>query len=500
VDKQESGTPPYRRGIYKTMYGGKLWTMRQYSGFSSPEKTNMRFRKLLDSGQTGLSIAFDLPTQLGLDSDNELSMGEVGKVGVAIDTIHDMRVLFDSIDLEKISTSMTINAPATTLLAMYVALSDERGIDRKNLSGTVQNDILKEYIARGLYIFPPDPSIRLTTDLISWCSTNLPKWNTMSVSGYHLREAGCTAEEEIALSISNGLYYIRKAIESGLDIDDFAPRISFFFACHNNILEEIAKFRAARELWYELINQEFNPKNPKSTQLRFHTQTSGVTLTAQQPMNNSIRVAFQALSAILGGTQSLHTNSYDEALGLPSEDAVKIALRTQQIIAEETGITEFNDPIGGSYVVEKLTNELISKSKKIINQIDSHGGALECVKMGLQQKMIHDSAWKQMRNFEDGIDRIVGVNINKEQYDDNVEGLILDPNDSIVKISNLKNIKNNRNNEKVNQKLKSLRNNCRNDKNIMESLIEALKSEATVGEVNQIFREEFGTWVSPSGV
>jgi len=354
VDIQNPGEPPYRRGIYKSMYNGKLWTMRQYSGFSSPEKTNIRFKKLLDGGQTGLSIAFDLPTQLGLDSDDELSLGEVGKVGVAIDTIHDMRKLFDSIDLEKISTSMTINAPATTLLAMYIALADERGIDRNSISGTVQNDILKEYIARGLYIYPPEPSMKLTTDLISWCSINLPKWNTMSVSGYHLREAGCTADEEIALSISNGLYYIRESLKTGLDIDEFAPRISFFFACHNNILEEIAKFRAARELWYILINEEFQTTNPRSSQLRFHTQTSGVTLTAQQPMNNSIRVAFQALSSVFGGTQSLHTNSYDEALGLPSEEAVKIALRTQQILAEESGITEFPDPFGGSYVVENL--------------------------------------------------------------------------------------------------------------------------------------------------
>ena len=500
MDKQDPGMPPYRRGIYKTMYAGKLWTMRQYSGFSSPEKTNTRFRKLLESGQTGISVAFDLPTQLGLDSDDDLSLGEVGKVGVAIDTIHDMRKLFDSIDLEKISTSMTINAPATTLLAMYVAIADERGIDRKNISGTVQNDILKEYMARGLYIFPPESSMKLTTDLISWCSNNLSKWNTMSVSGYHLREAGCNAEQEIALSLSNGLYYIRETIKTGLEIDDFAPRISFFFACHNNILEEISKFRAARELWYELINEEFSINNPKSAQLRFHTQTSGVTLTAQQPMNNSIRVAFQALSAILGGTQSLHTNSYDEAIGLPSEDAVKIALKTQQILAEESGIIEYPDPLGGSYVVENMTNNLITKSRNIINEIDSNGGALKCMKMGLQQKMIHDSAWKQMRNFEEGNERIVGVNIHNEDNTEHIEGQILDPNDTLSKIQDLEYIKSNRDNKKVKLSLENLRKYCKNNENIMEPLIDALKSEATVGEVNQIFKEEFGTWEAPSGV
>ena len=500
MDIQNPGEPPYRRGIYKSMYNGKLWTMRQYSGFSSPEKTNIRFKKLLDGGQTGLSIAFDLPTQLGLDSDDELSLGEVGKVGVAIDTIHDMRKLFDSIELEKISTSMTINAPATTLLAMYIALADERGIDRNSISGTVQNDILKEYIARGLYIYPPDPSMKLTTDLISWCSINLPKWNTMSVSGYHLREAGCTADEEIALSISNGLYYIRESLKTGLDIDEFAPRISFFFACHNNILEEIAKFRAARELWYILINEEFQTTNPRSSQLRFHTQTSGVTLTAQQPMNNSIRVAFQALSSVFGGTQSLHTNSYDEALGLPSEEAVKIALRTQQILAEESGITEFPDPFGGSYVVEDLTSKLISKSREIINIIDNKGGALECIKKGVQQKMIHDSAWKQMKNFEAGNNRVVGVNIHDDKNEDVIEGQILDPNDVVTKINELRDIKSKRDNSKVQMSLENLRNKCQKNKNIMEPLIQAFKSEATVGEVNKIFKEEFGTWEAPSGV
>ena len=353
------GVPPYRRGIHPGMYRDRLWTMRQYAGFSSPSNTNKRFKKLLDSGQTGLSIAFDLPTQLGLDSDDELSSGEVGKVGVSIDSIHDMRELFSGIDMGSISTSMTINAPATTLLALYVAVAEEKGISIDQLSGTVQNDILKEYISRGLYIFPPDPSIRLTTDLMSWCNSNAPRRNTISISGYHMREAGCTASQEIALTLANAIFYSRMAIGAGMKIDDFAPRMSFFFACHNNFIEEISKFRAARQLWYELVEEEFSPSNPKSSQLRFHTQTSGVTLTAQQPINNAIRVAYQALSAVFGGTQSLHTNSYDEALGLPTEDSAKLALRTQQIIAEELGITDFVDPLGGSSTIEENTDALI---------------------------------------------------------------------------------------------------------------------------------------------
>ena len=395
-----AGDPPYRRGIHPGMYRDRLWTMRQYAGFSSPKKTNERFLSLLESGQTGISVAFDLPTQLGLDSDDELSSGEVGKVGVAIDSIHDMRELFEGIDMSSISTSMTINAPATTLLALYVAVADERGTPRSSLSGTVQNDILKEYISRGLYIFPPDSSVRLTTDLMSWCRDNTPSWNTISVSGYHMREAGCTASQEIALTLSNALFYSRKAVESGMEIDDFAPRMSFFFACHNNFIEEVSKFRAARQLWHSLVEEEFSPASTRSSQLRFHTQTSGVTLTAQQPMNNAVRVAFQALAAVMGGTQSLHTNSFDEALGLPTEDSARLALRTQQIIAEESGVTFFVDPLGGSEAVETTTNELIENARKIILEIDSMGGAMECVKAGFQQRIIHESAWEQLSRIE----------------------------------------------------------------------------------------------------
>ena len=497
---QNAGSPPYRRGIHSGMYRDRIWTMRQYAGFSTPSKTNERFRALLEGGQTGLSVAFDLPTQLGLDSDDPSSAGEVGKVGVAIDSIHDMRKLFDGIGLEEISTSMTINAPATTLLALYVAVADERGIARQNLSGTVQNDILKEYMARGLYVFPPDQSVRLTTDLMNWCSENAPRWNTISVSGYHLREAGCTASEEVGMTISNALFYVRRAIESGMVIDDFAPRMSFFFACHNDFLEEIAKFRAARELWHNLVEEEFHPADPRSSQLRFHTQTSGVTLTAQQPMNNAIRVAFQAMASVLGGTQSLHTNSYDEALGLPTEDSVTIALRTQQVIAEETGVASHVDPLGGAEAVETLTDEIIKESLTIIEKIDALGGAMECVKQGFQQSMIHESAWQQHQRIETGNELVVGVNSHSNDEQPEFEGLIIDPEDELNKIQELTLMKQSRDEKQLAKSLESLGEACRGDQNVMDALITAVKSEATVGEVNVVMREVFGTWIAPSGV
>ena len=474
--------------------------MRQYAGFSSAGNTNKRFRKLLDSGQTGLSIAFDLPTQLGLDSDDELSSGEVGKVGVSIDSIHDMRELFSDIDMGSISTSMTINAPATTLLALYVAVAEEKGIPIDHLSGSVQNDILKEYISRGLYIFPPEPSIRLTTDLMSWCNSNAPRWNTISISGYHMREAGCTASQEIALTLANAIFYSRMAIGAGMKIDDFAPRMSFFFACHNNFIEEICKFRAASQLWFELVEEEFSPSNPKSSQLRFHTQTSGVTLTAQQPMNNAIRVAYQALSAVFGGTQSLHTNSFDEALGLPTEDSAKLALRTQQIIAEELGITEFVDPLGGSLAIEENTDVLIQKARSIIHDIGNLGGAMECVKAGFQQKMIHESAWEHLRRVEGNTELVVGVNSHIDESEPDFEGLILDSDEANSQISRLIEMKANRDPVSVKDSLSELRLCCRDGSNIMPPIIAAVKAEATVGEVNSVLREEFGTWVAPSGV
>ena len=499
-DSSPAGSPPYRRGIHAGMYRDRLWTMRQYAGFSTPSKTNQRFRALLDGGQTGISVAFDLPTQLGLDSDDHQSAGEVGKVGVAIDSIHDMRVLFDGIDLGRVSTSMTINAPATTLLALYVAVADERGVRRNEISGTVQNDILKEYMARGLYVYPPEQSVRLTTDLMNWCSNNASRWNTISVSGYHLREAGCTAAQEVGMTLSNALFYARSAIDSGMEFDEFAPRMSFFFACHNDFLEEIAKFRAARELWHKLVLDEFGPSDPRSSQLRFHTQTSGVTLTAQQPLNNAIRVSYQALAAVLGGTQSLHTNSYDEALGLPTEDSVTIALRTQQIIAEETGIASHVDPMGGSEAVEELTEKIISDSHSIIRKIDSMGGAMECVKSGHQQRLIHESAWVQLKGIESGSELVVGVNSHSNEDDPVFEGMIIDPKDERDKVGELVVMKSNRDEARVSESLAALEEICKGDGNVMDALIVALKAEATVGEVNGVMREVFGTWMAPSGV
>lgn len=498
-ENPEAGKPPYTSGIYPEMYRTRLWTMRQYAGFSSAKQTNERFRLLLDQGQTGLSVAFDLPTQLGLDSDNEKSLGEVGKVGVPIDSISDMRVLFDGIDLSTVSTSMTINAPATTLLALYVAIADEQGVDRKNLRGTVQNDILKEYIARGLYIYPPEASMRLTSDLMKWCSINAPSWNTVSVSGYHMREAGCTAVEEVALTVLNGIEYVQNAIDSGMSIDDFAPRISFFFACQNNILEEVSKFRAARKIWYELITSRFDPKNPKSAMLRFHTQTAGATLTAQQPFNNIVRVSYQALSAVFGGTQSLHTNSYDEAIGLPTDEAVTIALRTQQILALETGVADHVDPLAGSYVIEDKTSDIVKKSLELIEKIESYGGALSGVRSGIQQRMIHESAWNHLNSIEGGSMKVVGVNVN-QQEEDSIEGQVLDSKLAENQVLSLKKIRSERDNESVNESLDKLRNACQEDVNLMDFIIDAVKSDCTVGEINQVLSDSFGTWVSPSGV
>ena len=497
---QNPGDPPYTRGIHESMYSSKLWTMRQYAGFSSADATNRRFRMLLDQGQTGISVAFDLPTQLGLDSDHPKSEGEVGRVGVPIDSIHDMRRLLDGIDLSEVSTSMTINAPATTLLALYVAVADENGISRSQLRGTIQNDILKEYIARGLYIFPPEASMRLTTDLMNWCKSNTPRWNTISVSGYHMREAGCTAVEEIGLTISNALQYARSAIESGMKFDEFGPRMSFFFGCHNDFFEEIAKFRAARTLWHDLATEHFQPTNPNSTKLRLHTQTAGVTLTAQQPENNTVRVAYQALAAVLGGTQSLHTNSYDEAIGLPTEDSARLALRTQQILASETAIPSSVDPLAGSYLVEELTARLYSESLELINDISDRGGSLACVISGYQQRLIHDSAWDQLRAIENGKTSIIGVNTHTESTQRGISSQKLD--DSLVEgqLGNLSHLRKSRDEDSVKAALKVVRDACNTGENIMEPTISALKSEATIGEINSVMRDCFGTWVSPSGV
>jgi methylmalonyl-CoA mutase N-terminal domain/subunit len=474
--------------------------MRQYAGFSSSRETNKRFRLLLDQGQTGLSVAFDLPTQLGLDSDHPRSLGEVGKVGVPVDTIDDMRMLFDSIDLSSVSTSMTINAPATAILAMYVAVGDEQGVSRDQLRGTVQNDILKEYIARGLYIYPPKQSMRLTTDLIDWCLENTPRWNTISISGYHMREAGCTAVEEVALTLSNALQYTRNAVDAGLKVDDFAPRMSFFFSSHNDIIEEVAKFRAARSLWYELMQAEFKPSNPRSSQLRFHTQTAGVTLTAQQPFNNAIRVAYQALSGVLGGTQSLHTNSFDEAIGLPTEESARIALRTQQILAEETGVANAVDPLAGSYLVEEMTARIASQARSMIDDIDTKGGALECIKSGLQQSMIHDSAWRNLQEIEGGEIVVVGVNTYTEGEGQEIISQHLDEDVLDMRITALEEHRTKRDSHAVASALERLEMVCSSTDNVMEPLIDAVKCGATLGEVNGVMRDMFGTWISPSGV
>ena len=495
-----SGTPPYTRGIHEEMYRTRRWTMRQYAGFSTAEATNERFKLLLNEGQKGLSVAFDLPTQLGMDSDDDLSFGEVGKVGVAIDSIDDMRLLFDGINLGEVSTSMTINAPASILFALYVAVADEQGVSRDKLRGTIQNDILKEYIARGLYVFPPEQSLRLTTDVMQWCAQNTPMWNTISISGYHIREAGSTAIEEVAFTLSNAIEYVDAAIDSGLDIDSFAPRISFFFGCHNDFFEEIAKFRAARELWHNIVSERYNPINPKSSQLRFHTQTAGVSLTAQQPMNNVVRVAYQAMAAVLGGTQSLHTNAFDEALGLPTEDSVKIALRTQQIISEETGVPEVVDPLSGSVHIEYLTGQIRDQASKKIDEILQNGGAMAGIERGYQQRAIHDSAWTQLSDIESGERKIIGVNHATDNSEIIDAGQKLNPENVKNQIERLKLHRMSRNEDDVNDCLKKLTIACDSDGQLFPHILNAVKCGATVGEIMNAMKSIFGTWRAPSGI
>jgi len=483
------------------MYRSRIWTMRQYAGFSTAAETNQRFRMLLEQGQKGLSVAFDLPTQLGMDSDDQMAEGEVGKVGVAIDTIEDMRTLFDGIDLGTISTSMTINAPAAILLALYIAVADERGVPRERLRGTVQNDVLKEYIARGLYVFPPVQSLRLATDVMAWCSEEVPSWNTISISGYHIREAGATAVEEVAFTLANALEYISAAIASGLDIDVIAPRISFFFGCHNDFFEEVAKFRAARTLWHNLLTERHQPKDRKSLLMRFHTQTAGVTLTAQQPLNNIVRVAYQAMAAVLGGTQSLHTNSYDEALGLPTSESATMALRTQQILAEETGVADVVDPLGGSHLVEGLTAMIMSEALALITDMDDNGGAIKCMESGLQQRMIHESAWKQLRAMEDQSRSIIGVNhAIEEEMGEIGEGQSLNPTIYENQVQRLTDIRQNRNQREAQIRLSELREACDKGHSIMPRIIDAVKAECTVGEIMGAMRDSFGTYRAPSGI
>ncbi len=492
IDSSLPGEYPFTRGVQPNMYRGRLWTMRQYAGFGTAEETNRRFRYLLEQGQTGLSVAFDLPTQIGYDSDHQMSAGEVGKVGVAIDSIIDMETLFDGIPLDKVSTSMTINSPAAILLAMYIAVAEKQGVTPERLNGTIQNDILKEYIARGTYIFPPGPSMRLITDIFAYCAKNIPNWNTISISGYHIREAGSTAVQEVAFTLADGIAYVKAAIDAGLNVDDFAPRLSFFFNAHLNFLEEIAKYRAARRLWAKIMKERFGARNPRSMMLRFHTQTAGCTLTAQQPDVNIMRVAFQALSAVLGGTQSLHTNSRDEALALPNEDSVLIALRTQQVIGYETGVADAVDPLGGSYMIERLTDEIEERARQYIEKIDSMGGAPEAIEY--MQREIKDSAYLYQMDIESGKKTVIGV--NKFILDTGKpEGLLrVDPAVAQRQLEKLKKLRSGRDNLRVRNILDDLAAAARGSENIMPHFIGAVKNYATLGEICDTLREVFGEY------
>jgi len=492
------GEYPFTRGIYPTMYRARLWTMRQYAGFGTAEQTNQRFKYLLEQGQTGLSVAFDFPTQLGYDCDHPLAAGEVGKAGVNVSTLDDMEILFRDIPLDKVTTSMTVNAPATILLAMYIAVGEKQGKNPAQLGGTVQNDILKEYIARGMYIFPPKPSIRLVTDIFEYCSKNMPKWNTISISGYHIREAGATAVQEIAFTLANAIAYVEAAINRGLDLDQFASRLSFFFTAHNDFFEEIAKFRAARRLWSKIMRERFKAKSPESWRLRFHTQTSGCALTAQQPHNNIVRVTIQALAAVLGGTQSLHTNSFDEAYALPSEEAVTIALRTQQIIAYESGVTNTIDPLGGSYYVEYLTNKIEEEAQRYLNEIDSMGGAVTAIEKGFMQKEIVESSYRFQREVENKKRIIVGVNEYLSEEKTPIKTLKINPTIERQLKKKLEKIRRERNNQKVKAVLDDLRCTAESEMNIMPAMVKAVKEYATIGEICDVLREVFGEYKAPS--
>ena len=489
------GEYPFTRGVYPTMYRARFWTMRQYAGFGTAEQTNKRFKYLLEHGQTGLSVAFDFPTQVGYDCDHPMATGEVGKVGVSASTLRDMEILFDGIPLGKVTTSMTINAPATVLLAMYIAVGQKQGVNQADLGGTVQNDILKEYVARGMYIFPPKPSMRLVTDIFEYCSKHMPKWNTISISGYHIREAGANAVQEIAFTLANAIAYVQAAVDRGLDLDQFAGRLSFFFASHNDFFEEIAKFRAARRLWARIMRERFKAKNPASWMLRFHTQTSGVSLTAQQPYNNIVRVALQALAAVLGGTQSLHTNSFDEAYALPSEQAVTIALRTQQIIAYESGVVDTVDPLAGSYYVEYLTNEIEEKALKYIEEIDAMGGAVDAIEKGFMQREIVESAYKFQKEVESKKRIIVGVNEFISAEETPIKILQIDPEIEKTLVERLRRLKQQRDKAQVEEALGKLRRAAeREDENLMPYIIQAVKAYATLGEICDTLREVFGEY------
>jgi len=487
------GEFPYTRGIQKDMYRGKPWTMRQYAGFSTAEESNKRYHYLLNQGTMGLSVAFDLPTQIGYDSDHELAEGEVGKVGVAIDSLQDIEILFDGIELKNITTSMTINATAPILLAMYIALAKKQGADLKQLSGTVQNDILKEYAARGTYIYPPEASMRLITDVFEYCSREVPRWNTISISGYHIREAGSTAVQELAFTLANAKTYLKAALDKGLDINVFAKRLSFFFNCHNNFFEEIAKFRAARRMWAN-ITRELGATDPSAQKLRFHTQTGGSTLTAQQPMNNIVRVTNQAMAAVLGGTQSLHTNGYDEAISLPTEAAAKIALRTQQIIAFETGVTDTVDPLAGSYFIEELTNELEKAAQDYIDKIDAMGGSVKAIEQDYMQQEIAASAYQYQNEIENGERVLVGVNRFTGEQETPVNPFRVDDFIRKQQISKLSLLKNNRNSQSVSRSLQQLGQAAKDDENLMPYILNAVESYATLGEIADELRKVFGEY------
>jgi methylmalonyl-CoA mutase N-terminal domain/subunit len=500
---QDVGFPgqyPFTRGVYPTMYRGRLWTMRQYAGYATAEETNARYRFLLEQGQTGLSVAFDLPTQIGYDADDPVATGEVGKVGVSISSLVDMECLFDGIPLDKVSTSMTINAPAAVLLAMYIAVAKKEGVPPEKLRGTIQNDILKEYVARGTFIFPPQPSMRLITDTFAYCKDHLPRWNTISISGYHIREAGATAVQEVAFTFANAIAYVEAALQAGLKVDEFAPRLAFFFVAQNNLLEEVAKFRAARRLWASLMRDRFGAQDPKSMMLRFHTQTAGVALTAQQPMNNIVRVTIQALAAVLGGTQSLHTNSMDEALALPTQEAVQVALRTQQIIAYESGVADTIDPLAGSYYVESLTDEIEARVREYLDRIDDIGGALAGIEAGYIQREIQESAYRHQKAVE-AQERVV-VGVNRFQVTEDYVPDILRVDESVRKaqVERLRQLRSGRDRDAVERALVALENAAAGDENLMPYVLEAVEAYATTGEICNALRRVFGEYQPPTTI
>ncbi|HEX9377309.1 MAG TPA: methylmalonyl-CoA mutase family protein [Actinomycetota bacterium] len=488
------GEAPFTRGPYPSMYRGRLWTMRQYAGMGTADDTNRRFRYLLDRGQTGLSVAFDLPTQMGYDSDHPRAEGEVGKTGVAIDSIDDMQRLFAEIPLDQVTTSMTINATAAILLLLYELLAEEQGITAGKLGGTVQNDLLKEYAARGTYIYPPKPSMRLITDIFAYCGKRIPKWNTISISGYHMREAGSTAVQEVAFTLANGIAYVQAALDAGLGVDQFGPRLSFFFACHMNFFEEVAKFRAARRMWSKIMRERFGAKDPRSAMLRFHTQTGGATLTAQQPENNIVRTTLEALAAVLGGTQSLHTNSFDEALALPTEKAVKIALRTQQVIGFESGVVDSADPLGGSYLVESLTNEIEQRAWEYIEKIDGMGGPVDAIEAGFYQDEIADAAYRINQGVESGERVVVGVNRFVDADQDSVDIQTIDEAEVLHQVDRVRELRASRDQAAVDEALQRVEDTAKGDGNLLYPMKDALRARATLGEVSDVLRRVFGEY------